>query len=96
MTEPQVWLITGAGRGLGVDIAKAALDAGHEVVATARRAEAVTRALGEHDALLPVALDVTDPRGRRRKPSRRPSTSSDGSTCSSTTPAASTPVSSRR
>lgn len=62
MTESQVWLITGAGRGLGVDIAKAALDAGHEVVATARRAEAITKALGEHDALLPVALDVTDPK----------------------------------
>jgi NAD(P)-dependent dehydrogenase (short-subunit alcohol dehydrogenase family) len=59
MTEPQVWLITGAGRGLGVDIAKAALDSGHEVVATARRAEAITKALGEQDALLPVALDVT-------------------------------------
>jgi NAD(P)-dependent dehydrogenase (short-subunit alcohol dehydrogenase family) len=56
-----VWLITGAGRGLGVDIAKAALEAGHNVVATARRAEAITEALGEHKALLPVALDVTDP-----------------------------------
>jgi NAD(P)-dependent dehydrogenase (short-subunit alcohol dehydrogenase family) len=61
MTESQVWLITGAGRGLGVDIAKAALDARHEVVATARRVEAITKALGENEALLPVALDVTEP-----------------------------------
>jgi NAD(P)-dependent dehydrogenase (short-subunit alcohol dehydrogenase family) len=62
MTETsKVWLITGAGRGLGVEIAKAALDAGHQVVATARRADAITSALGEHEALLPVALDVTDP-----------------------------------
>ena len=62
MTETSnVWLITGAGRGLGVDIARAALEAGHNVVATARRAEAITAALGEHEALLPVALDVTDP-----------------------------------
>ena len=62
MTEtPEVWLITGAGRGLGVDIARAALRAGHKVVATARRAQAVTDALGEDDALLPVALDVTNP-----------------------------------
>ena len=60
MTEKQVWLVTGAGRGLGVDIAKAALAAGHAVVATARRTESVTAALGEHDDLLAVALDVTD------------------------------------
>jgi NAD(P)-dependent dehydrogenase (short-subunit alcohol dehydrogenase family) len=61
MTDKQVWLITGAGRGLGVDLAKAALAAGHAVVATARKTESVTDALGEHDDLLAVALDVTDP-----------------------------------
>jgi NAD(P)-dependent dehydrogenase (short-subunit alcohol dehydrogenase family) len=60
MTDKKVWLITGAGRGLGVDIAKAALAAGHAVVATARNSESVTKALGEHDDLLAVALDVTD------------------------------------
>lgn len=60
MAEKQVWLITGAGRGLGVDIAKAALEAGHSVVATARNAGNVTGALGEHDDLLAVPLDVTD------------------------------------
>lgn len=46
MTDRNVWLVTGAGRGLGVDIARAALDAGHSVVATARRTEAITAALG--------------------------------------------------
>ncbi len=56
-----VWLVTGAGRGLGVDIARAALAAGHAVVATARDAANVTQALGERDDLLAVALDVTDP-----------------------------------
>ena len=61
MTEKNVWLVTGAGRGLGVDIAKAALAAGHAVVATARNTDSITRALGEHDDLLAVALDVTDP-----------------------------------
>jgi NAD(P)-dependent dehydrogenase (short-subunit alcohol dehydrogenase family) len=60
MTDKQVWLVTGAGRGLGVDIVKAALAAGHAVVATARKAESVTAALGVHDDLLAVALDVTD------------------------------------
>ncbi len=57
----KVWLVTGAARGMGVDIAKAALAAGHAVVATARKAENVTAALGEHDDLLAVTLDVTDP-----------------------------------
>jgi NAD(P)-dependent dehydrogenase (short-subunit alcohol dehydrogenase family) len=63
MTESatqKVWLVTGAGRGLGVDIARAALAAGHAVVATARNADNVTKALGDHDNLVAVALDVTD------------------------------------
>jgi len=61
MTKQNVWLVTGAGRGLGVDIARAALDAGHAVVATARDPHGITVALGEHEHLLTVALDVTDP-----------------------------------
>ena len=61
MSEKKVWLITGAGRGLGVDIAKAALAAGHAVVATGRDAEKVAAAVGDHDNLLAVALDVTRP-----------------------------------
>ncbi len=61
MTDKQVWLITGAGRGMGIDIARAALAAGHAVVGTARNAASVTDALGEHDDLLAVPLDVTDP-----------------------------------
>jgi NAD(P)-dependent dehydrogenase (short-subunit alcohol dehydrogenase family) len=61
MTEKKVWLITGAGRGLGVDIAKAALAAGHAVVATGRDAAKVADAVGEHDSLLAIKLDVTRP-----------------------------------
>ncbi|OII19234.1 SDR family oxidoreductase [Curtobacterium sp. MCBA15_013] len=61
MTDNTVWFITGAARGMGVDIAQAALDAGHRVVATARDAARVTEALGEHDDLLPLSLDITDP-----------------------------------
>ncbi|HEV7194434.1 MAG TPA: SDR family oxidoreductase [Pedococcus sp.] len=60
-SQKQVWLVTGASRGLGIDIAKAALAAGHAVVATARNIESITRALGQHDQLLAVALDVTYP-----------------------------------
>ena len=54
-----VWFITGSSRGLGLDVAKAALDAGHKVVATARDARAVTKALGQHEDLLALNLDVT-------------------------------------
>jgi NAD(P)-dependent dehydrogenase (short-subunit alcohol dehydrogenase family) len=54
-----VWFITGAGRGLGLDIAKAALVAGHKVVATGRSTEKVAKAIGESEHLLVVKLDVT-------------------------------------
>jgi NAD(P)-dependent dehydrogenase (short-subunit alcohol dehydrogenase family) len=61
MTDKKVWFVTGAGRGMGVGIAKAALAAGNAVVATGRKPPAVTKALGEADDLLAVKLDVTDP-----------------------------------
>jgi 3-oxoacyl-[acyl-carrier protein] reductase len=57
----KVWFITGAGRGLGIDIAQKALAAGHSVVATGRNADRVLQAVGAHDNLLTVALDITDP-----------------------------------
>jgi NAD(P)-dependent dehydrogenase (short-subunit alcohol dehydrogenase family) len=60
MSEKQIWLVTGAGRGMGTDIAKAALAAGHAVVATGRNTDRVTEAVGDHDDLLVVPLDVTD------------------------------------
>jgi NAD(P)-dependent dehydrogenase (short-subunit alcohol dehydrogenase family) len=61
MTDKKVWLVTGAGRGMGVDIAKAALAAGNAVVATGRNPERVSAAIGAHEDLLAVKLDVTDP-----------------------------------
>src|SRR5215213_9088133 len=60
MADKRVWFITGAGRGMGVDIAQAALGAGHAVVATARNTEAVSDAVGEADDLLVVELDITN------------------------------------
>jgi NAD(P)-dependent dehydrogenase (short-subunit alcohol dehydrogenase family) len=59
MTTNKTWLITGSGRGMGVDIAKAALGAGHNVVATGRNPDAVAAAVGDSDHLLVVKLDVT-------------------------------------
>lgn len=59
MSDQKVWFITGAGRGMGVDITKAALAAGHKVVATGRNVEKVAQAIGESKDLLIVKLDVT-------------------------------------
>jgi len=56
-----VWFITGAGRGMGVDIAEAALAAGYEVVATGRSTDKVAEALGQSDNLLIAKLDITKP-----------------------------------
>jgi NAD(P)-dependent dehydrogenase (short-subunit alcohol dehydrogenase family) len=61
----QVWLITGAGRGLGVEIAQAALAAGHTVVATGRDPDRVADNIGKSDDLLTVKLDVTRPEDAR-------------------------------
>ena len=61
MAQKKVLLITGAGRGMGADIAKAALGAGYAVVATGRDPQKVEKAVGTADDLLTVKLDVTDP-----------------------------------
>jgi NAD(P)-dependent dehydrogenase (short-subunit alcohol dehydrogenase family) len=61
MSDQMVYFITGASRGLGVDLARAALDAGHAVVATGRSTDTVRAALGAHEDLVVVTLDVTDP-----------------------------------
>ena len=58
----QVWLITGTSTGLGRAIARAALERGHRVVATARRVEDVADLGSEApDRVRTAALDVTDP-----------------------------------
>lgn len=58
----QVFLVTGSSRGLGREIVEAALAAGHQVVATARKAEQLADLVDRHgDRVRAVALDVTDP-----------------------------------
>jgi NAD(P)-dependent dehydrogenase (short-subunit alcohol dehydrogenase family) len=57
----KVYFITGAGRGMGVHFVRAALAAGHQVVATGRRPEAVEQAIGANESLLAVKLDITVP-----------------------------------
>src|SRR5260221_10606449 len=59
MSNKKIWFITGASRGMGGDFAKAALAAGHAVVASGRESAAVSKALGQSNGLLTVKLDVT-------------------------------------
>jgi NAD(P)-dependent dehydrogenase (short-subunit alcohol dehydrogenase family) len=59
VTDKRVWFITGAGRGMGADFARAVLAAGHALVATGRDADRLTDVLGASDDLLTVTLDVT-------------------------------------
>jgi len=61
MSNNKVWFITGAGRGMGLYIAKAALAAGNKVVATGRNTEKVIKAIGPSANLLVVKLDITNP-----------------------------------
>jgi len=55
----KVWMITGASRGFGAEIAKAVLAAGDKVIASARKIEGLDH-LGDGENLLKVALDVTN------------------------------------
>ncbi len=60
MNTSKVWFITGAGRGMGLDITKAALLAGHQVVATGRNTDHLRASLGDHPNLFIAKLDVTN------------------------------------
>lgn len=60
-TDKKVWLITASAKGLGASVAKAALKAGYAIVATGRKPEMVAEALGEHEDLLILKLDITKP-----------------------------------
>lgn len=59
MDETKVWMITGASRGMGVSFARAALAAGHAVVATGRQPNEIVDAVGPSDRLMSAELDVT-------------------------------------
>ncbi|MFN3836388.1 MAG: oxidoreductase [Brevundimonas sp.] len=60
-TTQKTWLVTGAARGLGAGIARAALDAGDRVVVAGRNRDALVMAFGaDSDTVLSLALDVTD------------------------------------
>ena len=58
MADKTVWFITGAGRGMGVDIAEAALAAGHRLVATGRNTKAVAGAVREADRMESLRFEI--------------------------------------
>ena len=63
MKESKVWLITGAGSGIGLQIAKAALNAGNKVVATGRDTTKVEKSINAAtNNLLTIKMDVTNPK----------------------------------
>jgi NAD(P)-dependent dehydrogenase (short-subunit alcohol dehydrogenase family) len=55
----KVWFITGASKGFGLELTKAALAAGDAVVATARDPQMIDKAIGGSERLLTIPLDVT-------------------------------------
>ncbi|MEV0715302.1 oxidoreductase [Asanoa sp. NPDC050611] len=58
---PKTWLVTGSSRGIGRAICQAALDNGDNVVATARRPDALRDLVEQKpDRVRAVALDVSD------------------------------------
>jgi NAD(P)-dependent dehydrogenase (short-subunit alcohol dehydrogenase family) len=63
MIKNKIWLITGASSGIGLEIAKSALAAGHKVVATGRDTDKIAKAIGDSsDNLLVLKMDVTNPK----------------------------------
>jgi len=51
MGKSKVWVITGASSGIGLEIAKSALAAGHKVVATGRDTDKVSKSIGQHPTI---------------------------------------------
>lgn len=59
MSKKKVWFVTGAGRGMGLEFAKAGLAAGDALVATGRDTSRLANLLGNSDNLLTAKLDIT-------------------------------------
>lgn len=60
MSKQKVWFITGASKGMGLEITKAVLNSGDKVIATSRNTETLLEKIVDYkDNLLPVKLDIT-------------------------------------
>ncbi|UBZ13337.1 SDR family NAD(P)-dependent oxidoreductase [Flagellimonas marinaquae] len=61
MSTQKVWFVTGASKGMGFEITKAALESGEKVIATSRNTDILLEKIVDHkDNLLPVELDITN------------------------------------
>ena len=61
MSTQKVWFITGASKGMGLEITKAVLEGGGKVIATSRNIDLLLEKIVDHkDSLLPVELDITN------------------------------------
>lgn len=61
MDTQKVWFITGASKGMGLEITKAVLNNGDKVIATSRNTDALLEKIEEHEGnLLPIKLDITN------------------------------------
>jgi NAD(P)-dependent dehydrogenase (short-subunit alcohol dehydrogenase family) len=61
MGTQKVWFITGASKGMGLEITKAVLNKGDKVIATSRNTSALLEKFGEQEEnLLPIKLDITN------------------------------------
>jgi NAD(P)-dependent dehydrogenase (short-subunit alcohol dehydrogenase family) len=61
--SPKIWIVTGAARGLGLEIVRAVLASGDTVIATVRNGASALKASFPHAALHVATLDVTDEAG---------------------------------
>ena len=54
-------LVTGASKGMGLEITKAVLNNGDKVIATSRNTSTLLEKFGEHEVnMLPIKLDITN------------------------------------
>ena len=61
MSKQKVWFITGASKGMGLEITKAVLSNGDKVIATSRNTDTLLEKIEEHEGnLLPIKLDITN------------------------------------
>ncbi|PIB35691.1 short-chain dehydrogenase/reductase [Reichenbachiella sp. 5M10] len=61
MDTQKVWFITGASKGMGLEITKAVLSNGDKVIATSRNTDTLIEKIEEHEGnLLPIKLDITN------------------------------------
>ncbi|PWG78427.1 SDR family NAD(P)-dependent oxidoreductase [Pararcticibacter amylolyticus] len=60
MNASKVWLVTGASKGLGLQLVTKLLQKGHQVAATSRSVEDLQKAVGVQHNFLPLTLDVSN------------------------------------